>query len=229
MLTKTMWNDYFTCPLKYKKIHIDNAPPRRDAWREAARMRFIRFNDYIWTAYENSSIDEIHDSVEASTLPMYDKALMTWLLEIEQTRYDALVEYGRKDEWLPVSTSGFIENNDFGISGEIDRVDYWNKSRDEKCIVSFVFDENYISKHVIRRCMFDSLIYNDEHVTHGRIINPITQKIKTYEITTDDIASCWKTIEDMCVNFKDTCTMQKHSDCLLCRVTDLNICEEVMG
>lgn len=228
MLTKTMWIDYFSCPHKYKMI-LGGHSPRSDPFQKSVEFKFKKFADYFWSACDYINMDDWYTLIPENSVTAYDTKLMQWFIDFEIMRFNTLQEVGRDGEWRPQSLSSNGNNIQYGLTGMYDRVDYWNKENGERCLISFLLDNSYINKHVITQCMFDTFLCDDFNtITHGRVINPVTKKIKNYVIDEAERRRCAELIRHVVNtnNFPRTCNMNKHSNCLLCRLNELDICGE---
>lgn len=228
MLTREMWIDYCCCPHKFDMLHNKQATVRGDEWMDIVAYRFRGFADYFWAMCDTMDASQWFNLIP-NFVQDYDRGLMEWFIDLERLRLQTLRDYDREDEWHPPNRTMDENCSTLEISGRVDRIDWWRMDKGEKCLVTFILDEAFISKDVIRRCIFDAILSGcTTEITHGRIINPVTKKVKTYEITERDILACLDSIKRIknSNTFKKTCTKVKHSNCLLCMASSLDICGE---
>jgi len=226
-IRKSMIEDFNFCPHRFH-LTWNEGVTRSPNQPMLIGTRFhdfaYKFFDYCDTVPPHQWEDMIPEEFIADEVKM-----ARWFLNYERDRFQRLSEQGREDEWKPIKRELNMFSEDLILEGTADRIDWWDKKKNEVSIIEYKTGTSFNKDSVTRQLAFYTLLWNDA-VGLGRVvrmiyINPRLEVSKVIKIepwfidqAIKHIAKLRKAIREN--DFPRICSEVKYAWCHVCSPTE---------
>jgi CRISPR/Cas system-associated exonuclease Cas4 (RecB family) len=173
-LRKSMIEEFNFCPAKFNKVwNLGQQTVARQIMLVGTRFhdfaeKFFDYCDVLPSDRWNEFIPVEFTKIEVE--------MATWFMETEKERLYSLTREGREDEWRPMQKELRMIHEGLRLEGTCDRIDWYDRSKDEVCVVEYKTGGSFNEESVIRQLAFYSMLW-EETVGLGKVakllyINP---------------------------------------------------------
>ncbi len=171
---KSCIEDYQWCPYKFKRVWIDKVeivPNNR-------MLMGTRFHDFAYKFFRYAGGIPSEDWLQLipDEFVPQEYEMAEWFVMNEWRR---LREINDIDLWQPIMCEQKMVNEQLHLESTVDRVDWYDREKDEVCIIEYKTGEKINWDSLQRQLAFYSLLWSTTiglgKVTHMKLINPRIQ------------------------------------------------------
>lgn len=231
-IRKSMMEDYEFCPLRFKKTWLVDEMVEKHAYIMSCGTRFHDWAEVFFDYCEGFHPSNWEYLIPKEFAPL-EVEMAEWFIDLERRRYWEYVEEGRLDEWRPIARELKMRYSALNICGTMDRVDWWNKEKNEVAIIEYKTGFSFYQPSLLRQLAFYSIMW-EESLNAGRVvklivINPRLKRVEDFDITERIISGVLKKLIKLRNNmredneWKQRCTPRKFSMCRMCSVDECGL------
>lgn len=222
-LRKSMIEEYGFCPYRFWKTWFNNET------RETNQAMLIgtRFHDFAYKFFDHCDAYPMErwDEMIPPEFIEVERDMATWFVNYERDRRQKLIQEGRSDEWRPMARELHMKSDVLLLEGTVDRVDWWDKSKDELSIVEYKTGKSFNLESIEKQLAFYSILWSAT-VGRGSIvkmiyINPRLQVVRIISLDKwhidrimVEVSKVRKAINEK--NFPPKCSEVKYAMCQMC-------------
>ncbi|MHA1286488.1 MAG: RecB family exonuclease [Candidatus Thorarchaeota archaeon] len=170
LIRKSMLEDYIRCPYAFKLKHIDDLNPEYESKYASLGTWFheFAFSFFDYFSYIDSEVkEEILSNLKGL---QYDWA--DFFLQFELRRWSELESEFRLREWKPLYRELTLHSTELGITGTIDRIDWFNRKENSLILIEYKTTQILDRTSLRRQLHFYKLLYEhaDENVVDADIV-----------------------------------------------------------
>jgi CRISPR/Cas system-associated exonuclease Cas4 (RecB family) len=227
-ITKSQLNAFSYCPYRYKREYIDKVKfPPNDAMMSGTRMH--KWFEWFFSHWKEVSSDK-WELLIPDEYSDREKEMCKVLIKGERERLAGHVSLGADDEFTPPYLEHHVDLPEMELHGYIDRIDYWNKNKNEFVIVELKTGFGHNVTKLKQELAFYKYIFEEAglgKVPYYLVINP-NRRVREYiPASSRGVAAVKKRIEVLRKaiaedNFPKKCSPEKKKYCNHCPNEDSN-------
>lgn len=166
-LRKSMLEEFGFCPYRFKKVWIDGEVKIPNQ----VMLVGTRFHDFAQMFFDYCHALPPHrwGEMVPKEFTVYERNMAMWFVNNERARYQRLVATGREDEWRPIQRELYMQSDELLLAGTIDRVDWWDKSKNQVCVVEYKTGGKFNRESIIKQLIFYMLLW-DKTIGLGQVV-----------------------------------------------------------
>ena len=222
MITKSQLNTYEYCPYRFYKEYILKVKfPPSESMSSGTRLHdyfewFFKHWSEVSPAQWNLLIPDEFSPKEKEMCNVFHKG--------EEARLKGLQSLGLESEFTPPYTEFHVSVPELDLHGYLDRVDYWNKNKNEFVIVEYKTGFGHNIQKLKHELAFYKYIFEESKlgkVPYYLVINP-NRRVREYVAASSrGVTSVKKRIETLRTaiknnDFPKTCSPEKKKYCRHC-------------
>ena len=219
------------CPMKFKKIWIDGVEKEGSG---SYKMDLgTRFHDFAKDFFMLAPVIAMNrwDTLIPEEFVWEEYQWAKWFVDLERRRKRRLEAEGRADEWVPLATELHIRSDFLKFEGTVDRVDWWDKARNQIAIIEYKtgkwWDNASLKRQIaMYAVLVGAEIFVDKDIAAGVVINPRLKRVEIFEINENLLKLLARSIVKLKLaleteDFVRKCSPIKYALCGLCDLEEV--------